>query len=312
MAYRFLLEVPAVFAEDANAVVGSVDDAQVLVTRNSHGLGFDDTYVDLSIASHSLKVIPVLYDWASDIGATRQDSRIVVRVVLHDGRRIGLHEADAPAMVAAIRRDQPWVDRSMPKIGEHEPTEISRVRRRQAALAASGGAGITLAPDNQPQFPAVKSVIVERTAAEFTWNNDEYALVTVSNLASAERFYSDVLGLNLVCRLKQDEPGNWRELPLAYDHEEANYHNTEADRVLLEHGVLRLALARAGHGARLNYATVETHFSLLVEPDVLANLRATVLMRGYDLLEDTGRDITFRDPFGVAWSVTDSAANVDR
>jgi catechol 2,3-dioxygenase-like lactoylglutathione lyase family enzyme len=312
MAYRFLLEVPAVFNEDANTVVGSVDDAQVLVTRNSHGLGFDDPYVDFSIAAHSLKVIPVLYEWANEIGATRQDSRIVVRIVLHDGRRIGLHEVDAPAMVAAIRRDQPWVDRSMPKIGEHEPTEISRVRRQQALLTAGRSAAVALAPDDHPQLPAVQSVIVERTAADFTWQTEEYALVTVSNLAAAERFYFDVLGLNLVCRLKRDETGNWRELPLAYDHEEANYHNTEADRVLLEHGVLRLALARAGHGARLNYATVETHFSLLVESDVLANLRATVLMRGYDLLEDTGRDITFRDPFGVAWSVTDTAANVDR
>ena len=311
MAYRFLLEVPSAFANDANAAVGSIDDAQVVLTRNSHGLGFDDPYLDMTIAAHSLNVIPVLYEFAVDIGATRPESRTVVRVVLHDGRSIGLHEVDAPTMVATIRRDQPWVDRSMPKIGDHEPNERTLARRRLQAAAGSSTAFAT-APDSLPQLPAVQSVIIERSQTQFDWNNEEFIEVPVTNIASAEKFYFDVLGLNLVCRLKRDALGNWSELPLTYDHEEANYHNSEADRILLEHGVLRLALVRAGHGARLDYSRISTHLSLLVDPDVIARLRATVLMRGYDVLEDQSGDLTFRDPYGVAWSVTDHAARVDR
>ena len=309
MAYRFLLEIPTGFASDANAAVGSVDDAQVVVTRNSHGLGFDDPYLDMTIAAHSLSVIPVLYGFADDIGATRADSRTALRIVLHDGRRVGFHEVDAPTMVATIRRDQPWVERSMPKIGDHEVNDVTKARRQRSGTR---GLAVADAPDGLPQLPAVHSVIIERAQSQFTWQDSEFVLVPVTNIAAAEKFYFDVLGLNLVTRLKRDEIGNFRELPLTYDHAEANYHNSEADRILLEHGVLRMALVRAGHGARLDYSRIETHFSLLVDPDVLARLRATVLMRGYDVLEDQAGDLTFRDPYAVAWSVTDHAANLDR
>lgn len=310
MAYRFLLEVPAQFGNDANVAIASVNDAQVLVSRSSHGLGFDDPYVDMSVAAHSLAVIPVIYGWANDIGATRPDARFTLRIVLHDGRRVGLHEADAVSMAAAIRRDQPWVERNMPKIGDHEPNEITRSRWQR--VVSRSGLAVSEAPDDVVQLPAVQSVILERTEAEFSWQRDDYALVAVTNIAAAEKFYYDVLGLNLVSRLKRDERGNWRELPVAYDHEMASYDNTEADRVLLEHGTLRLALARVGHGARLDYSKINTHVSLLVDADVLARLKATVLMRGFDVLEDEAHDFTFRDPYGVAWSATDHAANVDR
>ncbi len=59
MAYRFLLEVPAAFENDVNAAVGSVEDAQILVSRTSHGLGIDVPYKDMSIAAHSLAIIPI-------------------------------------------------------------------------------------------------------------------------------------------------------------------------------------------------------------------------------------------------------------
>lgn len=307
MAYRFLLEVPEAYEDDANTAVAVSGDAQVLVKRNSHGLGFDDPYVDLTVAAHSLAVIPELYRWANDIGATRPESRATISIVLHNGRRIGLHEVDAPGMVAAIRRDQPWVERSLPKIGEHELNEVTKYRLQQ--LRARTGAGAALANvDEAGQLPAVQAVVLERAADTFDWDREEYALVQVAEIAKAEQFYFDVLGLNLVGRLKRDERGNWREMVLEPDIRMASYHPGEADRVLLEHGPLRLALARAGHGAPLDYARVTTHFALLVEPDVLARLRATVLVRGYDVLDDDGRNMTFRDPFGVAWSVTDQAA----
>jgi catechol 2,3-dioxygenase-like lactoylglutathione lyase family enzyme len=310
MAYRLLLQVPEIYNEEANVAVASTGDAQVLVTRNSHGMGFDDPYVDMSIAAHSLRVIPRLYQWAEQVGATRQDTRFAVRVVMHDGGRIGLHEISPSQMVAAIRRDQPWVENTMPKIGEHEPNEVTIARRQR--VAAQSALGIADASDDASQLPAVQSVIIERSGADFSWDHDDYTMIAVTNIAGAEKFYTEVLGLVLITRLKRDERGNWRELSLAYDREEANYHKTEADRVLLQHGPLRLALARAGHGARLEYAQILTHFSVLVETDVLARIKATVLVRGYDVLEDFPHEFTFRDSYGVAWSVTDKSSEVDR
>jgi catechol 2,3-dioxygenase-like lactoylglutathione lyase family enzyme len=292
MAYRFLLHVPETYADEANAAVAAVGDAQVLVTRNSHGQGFDDPFVDHSVAAHTLAVIPAIYDWAETIGATLPESRNTVQIVLHDGSSIGVHEVDAPGMVAAIRRDQPWVERSMPKIGDHEPNELSSARRA-AVRARRQESGTALAPDDTARLPA-------------------YPLVQAMNLAAAEQFYADVLGLEIVGRLKRNALGNWEAMPNTHDRPQVSHDPLEADRVLLRHGVLQFALARAGHGARLPYNTITTHFSLLLEPDVLDRLRATVLLRGYDVLEDDGRDMTFRDPFGVAWSVTDSAARIDR
>src|SRR5918998_1549091 len=119
MAYRFLLEVPASLAAEANTAVAEAADAQVVLVRNSHGLGFDDPSADLTVAAHSLRVVDTLYDWFDALGASRPD----IRIVLHGGDRLSLEANDRGGMIAAIRRDQPWVERTIPKIGEHEEEE---------------------------------------------------------------------------------------------------------------------------------------------------------------------------------------------
>ena len=309
MAYRLLLQVPMIYDEEANVAVSAVGDAQVLVRRDSHGLGFDDPFVDLSIAAHSLRLIPHLYHWADAAGLTRPDSRLGVSLVLLSGRRIGFSEVTPQEMVAAIRGDQPWVEHTSPKIGEHEPNKVTRALRQK--LRRQPALGVATLDDEQPGSTTVRSVIIELAAEDFSWDRAEFPMVDVTDIASAEQFYTEILGLALVARLKRDEIGNWREMPPLPDRPEANYHSSEADRVLLEHGPLRLALARKGHGARLDYANVHTHFSVLVEPAVLNRLKATALVRGYEVLEDADDDFTFRDPYGVAWSVTSKEAHVD-
>src|SRR5687768_3115017 len=110
MAYRFLLETPATLADAASIAVERVGDAQVLVVRPSHGLGVDDPYTDSTVAAHSLRVVDSLYDWFESIPSPRPD----VRLVLHGGERHRLGSVDRARMVALIRRDQPWVERSIP------------------------------------------------------------------------------------------------------------------------------------------------------------------------------------------------------
>ena len=70
MAYRFLLEVPETLVGDANIVVNHVPDAEVILARDSHGLGYEDPYKDLSVAAHSLRVLDAIYAWYEDMGAT--------------------------------------------------------------------------------------------------------------------------------------------------------------------------------------------------------------------------------------------------
>jgi hypothetical protein len=118
MAYRFLLEVPATLAETASVAIDQVGDSQVVVVRPSHGLGIDDPYVDMTVASQSLRIIDDLFSWYESLPAPRPD----IRVVLHGGERHALANIDRGRLVALIRRDQPWVERSIPRVGDHEPS----------------------------------------------------------------------------------------------------------------------------------------------------------------------------------------------
>src|SRR5918998_1335625 len=67
------------------------------------------------------------------LGASRPD----LRIVLHSGVRLDLEQLDRGAMVAAIRRDQPWVERSIPKVGEHELDAVFLPDAAEAALVAA-------------------------------------------------------------------------------------------------------------------------------------------------------------------------------
>src|SRR5215203_1522194 len=131
MAYRFLLEVPESLAEAASIAVDSAGDTQVLVIRPSHGLGVDDPYLDMTVAAHSLRVVDLLFDWYETIGAPRPN----VRIVLHGGERYPMEAVDRARMVALIRRDQPWVERTIPHIGDHE--QIAKTPRYSVGPGAS-------------------------------------------------------------------------------------------------------------------------------------------------------------------------------
>ena len=101
MAYRFLLEVPRLLADDANIAVTASGVAQVLVVRPAHGAGFDDGYVDLSIAAQNLGVIDSIYDWYEDAGFDAPGNRASVSVILHHGQQLPLGD-DNTSMLLRI------------------------------------------------------------------------------------------------------------------------------------------------------------------------------------------------------------------
>lgn len=299
MAYRFLLEVPTNLANDANTAVSSAGDAQVLVDRNSHGLGFDDPYNNLTVAAQSLGVIDVLYRWASEIGATRLDSRIKVGIVLHSGERLNLHEMDQLQLIAAIRRDQPWVERSVPKIGEHEPEYR---RQSTAEMPVPGGmpmSSTALLPVAAP----IKAVDLIEADDELVINGRAYAVVQVYDLPQPERLYNELFGLRITHRMRQDEDGVWEELPAVYDHLTAAQNNTEADVAFMANDPLHVALVRAGRGGLLDYSRIHNDIAVAMDLEGARRLKALVLMRSYTLLTSAGEGYSFRDPFGVVWDI---------
>lgn len=308
MAYRFLLEVPEPLAADASVAVERVEDAQVILVRDSHGLGFDDSYVDLTVAAHSLRVLDSLYAWTSTLVTGRPE----IRIVLHGGDRLALQGRDPGAMVAAIRRDQPWVERSIPKVGDHE---VEHGGRAPMTVRGDGGLEIGGAVVTVPTKPAPSAgagldrswvapgaVAVrepERTVRLLGLN---HVAVQVGDLAKAERFYTEFFGMELTARARRDSDAGLRLVDGEYRWDDAVRGGVEADVSFLTNGPLSLALHRAGRGARLERGVLD-HLSVSVDAATFVNLKGEVLLRPLTVLRTTDAAIAFRDPFGLVWEV---------
>lgn len=311
MAYRFLLEVPKALAAEGSVAVEQAEDAQVILVRDSHGLGFEDPYVDLTVAAHSLRVIDTLYRWFDGLGASQPD----IRIVLHGGERLAIEANDRGAMVAAIRRDQPWVERTIPKVGDHEEetfdpgfTPGAGLREGQTRRTAIDGAG-----GNAPapaagaaldqSWVGSGAVTVQDTPRTVRLRGFNHVAVQIGDLAKAERFYAEFFGMELLGRERRDRHGALHALNGDYRWDDAVRTGTEADVTYMGAVPLTLALCRAGRGARLE-AGVLDHLSVSVDAVTFATLKGEVLMRPLTVLGTGDASVTFRDPFGLVWEVT--------
>lgn len=312
MAYRFLLEVPKTQAAEASVAVEQAQDAQVLLVRDSHGLGFEDPYVDLTVAAHSLRVIDSLYGWFDGLGASQPD----IRIVLHGGERLAIEANDRGAMVAAIRRDQPWVERSIPKVGDHTEEEFdpgftrgAGLREGQTARTAIDGAGgnapaPAASAERDPSWVAPGALAVQAPSRTVRLRGFNHIAVRILDLAKAERFYAEFFGMELLGRTRRDAGGAFRLVDGDYRWDEAMRTGTEADVAYLRGGPLTLALHRVGRGARLDQESIVDHVSVSVDAATFATLKGEVLMRPLTVIATGDASVTFRDPFGLVWEVT--------
>lgn len=289
MSYRLLLEVPDRLVDQANIAVGLAGDAQVILARDSHGLTFDDPYQDLSVVAHSLAIVDTLFEWAGELGPDRDK----VSILLHGGRRITLATAAPDAVIAAIRRDQPWVESSIPKIGEHVEDE--------------------LAPDDWPTPPenttaelmaAEDMPIVPRLSPNVVTEGPDYSLIRVNDLRRAEEFYSRTFGLTIQQRFRAVDEGVLIPVEGAVNWATADRAGTMPTVSFLSNDTLRIALQNVGIGIRLDLQSFTDRLATTVEPATLGRIKADVLMRGYNLLSQSDDSLTFRDPFGVTWDLT--------
>jgi hypothetical protein len=300
MAYRFLLETPADLADAASIAVQRVDDAQVVLIRPSHGLGVDDSYVDTTVAAHSLRVVDSLYDWYESIAPPRP----TIRIVLHGGERHSLEMIDRGRMVALIRRDQPWVERSIPHVGDHEPTNQAAgfsvgpgaPVESNASEMASVGVGMAVAERLET------GVALEEGATGLRFRAINYLLVQVTDLRKAENFYQEFFAMTLLGRVRRGPDGAMLPLPRDYSWEQAMQTGELADTTFLANGPLVLAVQRMGLGVILNQGVLEM-VSLGVDSHTFAELKGAVLMRSLTVLRSDAASFVFRDPMNVNWEI---------
>ncbi|MEZ4499327.1 MAG: VOC family protein [Thermomicrobiales bacterium] len=272
MAYRFVLEVPAEDRKEAEVIVGAVPETQIVVTRLTYTDGVDNPYAALTIASEHVRVVGSIYNWM------RNDRKTDARIVLLNGQRMSLIDRSAEEIVAAIRTDQPWGERTIPRIGDHteEKTMIDPAK-------AQGDAGLAAAP----------AVTIEHV---------NLISVNVMNLRKAEEFYREFFGLQVVGRANYDQDGKYRMLGGDYDWERAIVTETVADESFVRNGDLILGLRRVGTGARLDRSNID-RISIQVDADSYRRLKAKVLVSSLELQGESQASFRFRDPFGVPWEI---------
>lgn len=314
MAYRFILEVPESLVGDANVVINTTGDAQAHFVRDSHGLGFDDPYKDFPVAAHSLRIIDALYAWYADMGANNPASRLNVRIVLHSGERLGIGDVPKSQMIAAIRRDQPWVDRSIPKIGEHETRTTGGTEIIESAVVPDTSGRDEVAVAATLERPIVGDWVKPTTILAgdeeiarmgITVAGVPQVLVKVYDLAKPQRVYGELFGLEIIGRGNRLPDGGWEFLPARYDMEQEAQWGDEPDFAFLQNGPLSVAVQRMGRGLPLDvYSELLKPIRVVVDMPSLRRIRALVLMRSYNVLDDSRDDVfIFRDPFAYTWAV---------
>jgi catechol 2,3-dioxygenase-like lactoylglutathione lyase family enzyme len=295
MAYRFTLETPLAYSSEAEIAITKAPNTQIVTNRASTADGFDTPRAALTISAPNLTVIHTIYEWIANT-----EPRPDVRFVFYNGRRVDLADYDEGSLIAAIRRDQPWVDRSIPKIGDHipQPWIGPEASRGTAAMNAA------IAGDRET-FMEESIVIVEEPRVVIESVN--YLAINVADLSKAEKFYNDLFGLEVVARTKSDDEGGYRLLSPDYDPVDAVLTDTQADDSFLRNGALLIALHRVGRGARVERTMID-RVSIRVDVETFNRLRGQVLMRNYENLGGGHTYFSFRDPYGVPWEVTVAGA----
>jgi catechol 2,3-dioxygenase-like lactoylglutathione lyase family enzyme len=289
VAYRFLLEVPESRIDEANLEVGAAGDAQVVVVRSAHGLGFDTAGADLTIAAHTLGVISSLYSWYGGIAAPKPN----VGIVLHSGQRLAFADHSHAEMVAAIRRDQPWVERTLPKIGDHARDVIP-------------GASDSYAPARPSSLATDSGEPIRTPRRRLTFTSGEPVAVKVTELDRAEHYYVDFLGMSLLGRERFNDDGAAEPVERDYDPARALSLGTEADVSFLANGPVTMALRRVGRGARLERDD-DGPIEVGVDRETYLSIKGDAFMRGMEIVHDSPEVLGVRDIYGLVWAFRQTA-----
>lgn len=305
MAYRFLLEVPEDLYSQANVVISHAPNCGITDTHDGIHGDFDSPGITLTLSAHTLDIVWRLKDWYDDVLENIPNPG-PVNYLFTDGSRVPVAGTDPADVVAAIRRDQPWVERTIPKIGEHNTHTGPEGVLKQASASVATRASDT-AVVNAHRVGNVTILATDEPTDHPTITIDGATMLHLPmiDLFRAEQAYAEVFGTRLVDRADRDgqggyiwhnaEPGQWgdvRSVP-------------EADFAFLQNGPLTLALERLGRAAPLNvHGNVPAPVKLLVPDENFETIKAEALVRNWTVMDDTTPGIfVFRDPFGFTWEI---------
>jgi catechol 2,3-dioxygenase-like lactoylglutathione lyase family enzyme len=222
--------------------------------------------------------------------------------VLHSGERVPLEAHDSSSLVAAIRRDQPWVERTIPKIGEHEVDSFVATNQEapvNVALSSPYAATSTL----ERTWSTLPAIQEPEGGRKVTIRELNHIAIRVTDLEKAERFYTSFLSMDIVGRARQSADGAFHTLPTGYSWPEATRLGQEADVAFLRNGPLVLALQRLGRGARLERGLLD-HISIRVDATTFTALKGQILMRSMEVVAAAETALAFRDPHGITWELS--------
>lgn len=307
MAYRFLLEVPETLYEQANVVISSTPGAIINDTHDGIAGDFDNPGITITVSAHTLDIAWRLKDWYDDVQANIPDAA-PVNYLFTSGSRVPVANADPAAVVAAIRRDQPWVDRSIPKIGEHR-THTGPADALKPAMASVETVALRsgTAMVNAPRVGNVSILATDEPTDHPSVTIDGATMLHLPmiDLFRAEQAYAEVFGAQLVDRADRDGEGGyvWHNAEPGQASDVRTV--PEADFAFLQNGPLTLALERQGRAEPLDvHSNVPEPIKLLVPDASLDSIKAEALVRNWTVMDDRTQGIfVFRDPFGYTWEV---------
>ena len=305
MAYRFLLEVPDALYAQANVVISHAPDAGIVDVHEGIGGDFDNPGKTMTLSAHSLDIVHRLKAWYTDVLFNQPDAA-QVNYLLTNGSRLGVASYDPDDVVAAIRRDQPWVERSIPKIGEHAtrtaPQGVLQPAMATAAVRSSG-----LATSHGPQLASINILATDEPRDHPVMDIEDVAMLhlPVIDLARPERAYAEIFGAALVDRADRDGKGGWIWHGAEYDDEQEAQLGTEPDFAFVQNGPLVIALERMGRAYPLDvFANPPAPIRLMVDDASFHAIRGEVLARNWNVMEDSTPGVfDFRDPFGYTWAI---------
>lgn len=283
MTIRFILEVPRSEAPGALAVVESVADAEVTVARNVEGLEASQATGDISVIAESLTVVDELYSWYDAL-----ETNPPVFINIADGERYRLSAYDAPSLKHALEAHFEAVSVPPPAAPPQYPA--SRAGNLVAEVPFGG---------RMSEGPALVSAESDIKLERF-----DHVALRVQDLSRAERFYHTFFGMDIVYRAYREE-GRWEQVDETFNWTASINEGPFPEIVRLENGPVAIVLIDVGMAEPV-YENRIDHISVVVTPEVLAQIRGKALFHSFTVREDGQRAFQFVDPFGLVWQLMTS------
>lgn len=280
MTIRFILELPRAHGRGALEVIDNTPDAEIIVARNVEGLEEAAATGEISVIAASLDVINRLYAWHDGL-----EGNPPVFINIADGERYRMSAYDGPSLRRALEAH--LGDASVPPPAP--PAQYAASRAGNLVYEMPFGGAMS---DGPALVSAESAVKLERF---------DHVALRVHDLSRAERFYHSFFGMDIAYRAYREED-RWEQVDETFDWSTSINEGPHPEIVRLENGPVAIVLIDSGLAQPI-YENRIDHISVIVSPEVLAQIRGKALFQSFTVREDGQRAFQFIDPFGLVWQL---------